>query len=173
MSSWSSSKGTEPSSECWQLKCVSAPHSLSRKLLQILVHGESSARGEGCEETLGMVGGSRELFCPHPGGASLVQALNLKLHSSLAARTPRVSPADFRQQQGSYLCFSPSSLVSMNPWVMCSTCCHVGVSFERCTEGVRGFLTLGMCWGDPPTVLLPAPTAPWWEPQGPWHHTKG
>lgn len=76
VTSWSSSKGTEPSSECWPLKCVSALDSLSKKLLQVFVPAESSARAErGSEEALEMAGGSRELFCPHPGGVSFVQAL--------------------------------------------------------------------------------------------------
>lgn len=74
VSLWSSSKVTEPSSECWPWKCVSDQHSLSRKLLQVFVPAESPARGEGSEETLEMTGGSRELFCPHPGGTSFVWA---------------------------------------------------------------------------------------------------
>lgn len=35
-----------------------------------------------------------------------------------------------------------------DPWVKCWAWCPVWMSFEKCIEGIRAFLTLWTCWGD-------------------------
>lgn len=125
--------------ESWLWRCVSALHSISRKLW-VFVPAESSGGGEGNEEKQGKR--SRQqgiwLFCPRLGSACLLQApgiavriqhiwfkFNLNLHVLWLScqvhcellMAAEISPTAMRSHATGL--FSGSHYV---PWTMC-TCC--------------------------------------------------